>query len=135
MELRTYIFIILGSIIVFYLMGYEAPAVKVLTSMSEDGGNPWQTVINELGRVLTDPAFLGTLGLVGFTTLILSPNNYSVGFIIPILFLIVLSNIFVLPTSFITDAQLPGEIKTLALLYLNGLLTLGAIEFVRGGGL
>ena len=123
----------LGSIIVFYLMGYEAPAIAILSGLS--GSESWEYVINSLFKIFTDPVFLGAIGFTAFTTLITSSGNYAVHYIVPIMLLVILANVFFLPTSFIMDAELPVEIKTIAMVYLNSLLMLGAVEFVRGGSI
>jgi len=131
MELRVYLFLLFGTMIVFYLMGYEAPVLAIL---SQSGDIGWDFIINQMLSIFTNPAFLVALGVSGVSAF-LSSGNYSVTFVFPIMLLIILSNIFFLPTSYLMEAQLPMEIKTLITAWFNLLLTLGAVEFVRGGSL
>ncbi|HID09494.1 TPA: hypothetical protein EYP13_04650, partial [Candidatus Micrarchaeota archaeon] len=108
MELRVYLFLLFGTMVVFYLLGYEAPILYVL-AQSEEGG--WD-IIGEMLNIFTDERFLAA---IGFSTVVafLASGNYSVTFIVPIALLLIIANIFILPTSYILDAQLPEELKIL----------------------
>ena len=131
MELRVYIFTLFGTMLVLYLMGYQAPIIAIL---SQSGNVGWEFIINQMLAIFTNPAFLLALGVSGVSAF-LSGGNYSVQFVFPIMLLVILANLFFLPTSYLMEAQIPVEIKTIITAWLNMLLTLGAVEFVRGGSL
>ena len=131
MELRVYAFLLFGTMTVLYLMGYQAPLIAILTRSGEIG---WEFIINKMLAIFTDPAFLFALGVSGVSAF-LSSGNQSVLFVFPIMLLVIMANIFFLPTSYLMEAQVPVEVKTIITAWLNMLLVLGAIEFVRGGTL
>jgi len=131
MELRVYVFLLFGTMVVLYLMGYQAPLVAVLTKSGNIG---WNFIINKMLAIFTDPAFLVALGVSGVSAYLFS-GNQSVMFVFPIMLLVIIANIFFMPTSYLMEAQIPVEIKTIVTAWLNMMLVLGAIEFVRGGTL
>lgn len=133
MELRAYVFLLFGSMLIFYLLGYTAPVIYLLSNMGGES-TAWEFVINQMLKIFTDPTFLTIIGVSAVAT-ILTSGNYSVMFVFPIMLLYIIANVFFLPTSFILESQIPLEIKTIFLAYFNLLLYLGAIQFVRGGSL
>lgn len=145
MGLTTYIFILFGISIAFYFAGYQpllfqlfqcpaagTPGGGGLAACSEIQ-NPFSGgIINQIFALITNPAFLISIGLAAFVPF-LTGGNFSVLYVIPIAILFALSNFLILPTSFLLSVNMPVEISVILLGFMNLWLMLIVVEFIRGG--
>jgi hypothetical protein len=141
MSFEIPIFILLGVSIILYLMGHCSPAM-VIGQMCEPVENLISSVgidepgslsiINSIKNIFTDPLFLGIAGVTTIIAFVLSGVNFSVTYIIPLFIMVVLIGFFILPISFIFSTDMDPVIKVIVGLFLNTMLVLSIVQFIRG---
>lgn len=132
--MATYIMLIFSVSVVFMLMGYHGAMWDVLTSSFMPDGTPTpisDLIINAIFQVFLDPRLLAIIVGGSITAFLLGGSNFSVMFLIPLLIIEAVMNYFILPTSLLFDAS-AGLLGIGVWLFLNILLMLAIIEFVRG---
>lgn len=87
---------------------------------------------NILQSIVNNPAILGVAAL-SIITPILIGGSFAVMYLIPILILFAVSNFLLLPTDFLLSTAMPTEIKLIIMGFMNLLLLLTIITFIRGG--
>lgn len=130
----TYMFLLFGVAIAFYLGGYQP---LVFQSFDDEIGSDQtlgESFINSLGAIFTDPTLLAVLGITAVSSFVLGGSQFSAVFIIPVFMLTVFANMFILPSTFFFDPSLPFFIKAVIGLFMNMLLMLAIVNFVKGGG-
>lgn len=134
MNLSTYIFILFGVSTVFYLLGYQAPMFDILASSAGTGGPSGQTIINAISNIFSNPAFLVALGLSAVAPFLTGGGaGFNAVFVVPLFLLTIFANLFILPSSYLFDANLPVFLRTFIAILFNLTLTLSIISFVKGG--
>ena len=127
----TYIAVMLGISIALYFFGYQSPFLAIVSAVGADA--PFTDIANMLINAVLNPAFLiPTLTASVITSLAVGGRDFYV-YLIPILSVFVMFNIFILPISYIYEAGFPAEISMMINAILNTFLVLGVIAFVRGG--
>jgi hypothetical protein len=137
MSLKVYIFLLFGISISLFFVGYKPLLFSMLQCSTASAtcvptANFAQGIINSLLSLLTNPGFLLGAGVALFVPFLIG-GSFSVYYVIPILMISVLGNFLLLPTDFILQTTLPAEIQMIMLGFMNLLLLLTVIEFVRGG--
>jgi len=140
MGLTTYIFVLFGISIAMYFAGYpplifqlfQCPAATTLSQCQGVQNNFSGGIINQIFALITNPAFLISIGLASFVPF-LTGGNFSVLYVIPIAILFAMANFLILPTSFLLQVSMPVELKFILLGFMNLWLMLIAVEFIRGG--
>jgi hypothetical protein len=89
--------------------------------------------ISQLMSIFTNPIFLAALGLAAVTSFIVGGGNFSVFFLFPILMLAIFANMFILPSNYMFDTSLPIFARALIGVFMNLILMLAIVNFVRGG--
>jgi len=138
--MKTYIMMLFGISVALYLLGYTSPFLEVLNQTGVDSStgeasasNFWDYFINKFLETFTSKEFLATMAIPIVGSILLSGSSGQSGyFVIPILFLTVMANFFILPTTFIFSAELPAILKVLINSFLNLFLLLTIVEFVTG---
>ena len=130
-NITTYMVLIFGISIGLYLMGYTSPFMAMFNNIGQDT-NIAEAILNSLLAIFTNPIFLAGLGISAVASFI-TGGSYSVMYLFPIVMLVAFANYFVLPTSFILQADFPLELKLIINTFLNLFMVLAIIEFVRGG--
>ena len=131
MNISVYIWILFGISLVFYLMGYKPMAFQTLSGQFE-GKSAGSWILNQLYSIFSNPIFLSALGISAVTSFIMASGNFSVMYVIPIVLLVTFSNIFILPSSFLFDQAVPMVLRMIIGTFLNLLMFLAIIDFVRG---
>ena len=122
-----------------YLMGYTSPFLKGISGLLKgDTENLFENLASSFTDMVTSPTGLGMLGIALAGIILASVISGGSGFLfgVSILILVVFSNYFIFPTTYIYESGSWGEaeiLKTILVLFLNTLLVLGLISFVRGG--
>lgn len=134
MNISTYIFVLFSISAIFYLMGYQP---IIFTTLAGEVGTDQpiaQTLINNFFNIFSNPLFLTALGITAVASFLLSSANFSVFFIVPIIMLSVFANIFILPSSYLFDPNLPDFLKLFIGIFFNLFMMMAVINFIRGGG-
>lgn len=134
MPLSTYLFVLFGISMVFYLMGYQPAMFVELSSAVGTEESAAQKIINNIYAIFTNPAFLVMLGVSAVSSFLVAGGNFSIFYIIPLMILVTIANMFILPSSYLFDNTLPFFFRTAIAIFFNLFLTLAIIEFVKGGG-
>ena len=137
MSLKVYIFLLFGISIALFFAGYQPLLFNILQCTPTGATcvpttNFAQGVINSLTTLLANPGFLLGVGLSVIVGMVIG-GGFSVYYIIPIIILSVLSNFLILPTDFLLTTGMPWQISMVILGFMNLMLLLTAIEFIRGG--
>ena len=138
MGLTTYVMLMFGISIAFFFLGFAPPlfasaGCNTASTTCAPADNLAYTVINNiLNAIISNPAATGLAGVAVVTSIILG-GSFVVIYIIPALILIAVANFVFLPTSFMFSDVLPIEIRLIVLAFLNLLLILTIVSFVRGG--
>ena len=76
-----------------------------------------------------------TTGLIGITIIssLLLGGTFIVVYVVPILILIAVADFFLLPTDFIFSDALPIEIRIVVFGFMNLMLVMTIVGFIRGG--
>ena len=147
----TYVMIMFGLVIVFYLMGFESPYTATVNATAGSGAEAtniytptgigvnilnWvQGAINALFTSVQENPILAVIGTVvtifAFYVISKVGGQFALTYIIPALILAVFLNIFVFPTATLqADLIPPFDIIVFGL--FNLFLILSVVEFVRG---
>lgn len=145
----TYVMIMFGMIVVFYLLGFQSPYLaytqeqvgpsgEKVTEATGIGTNilDWMNgAVNALFTSASENPLLAVLGTVvtifGFYILSKVGGQFALTYIIPILILGIFINIFVFPTASL-QGNLIAPFDLLLFGFLNLFFILSVIEFVRG---
>ena len=86
-KLTVYVSILIALSFILYLNGYTSPFLDVVANVGADQPNTavWDTFINQIYGIFTDPAFLLAIGVVAVSSFVLSGAGQSVTFIIPVM--------------------------------------------------
>ena len=114
-----------------YFVGYSSPFMAMVAQIGTSGFT-WSTFVNMLLSIFTNPIFLGALGTAAISAFVFKNNNFLSTFIIPIMLIVVVMNIFVIPNTFLLDSSMPVLLKSIVMVVLNSLMVLAGIDFVRG---
>ena len=138
MGLVTYAMLLFGISIAFFFIGSAPPmfaAVGCDTTL--DTCTPSDTLgtefLNSIIDMILNNPMTALLGAVAIVTAVLIGGSFVVIYLIPALLLMVAANFFLLPTSFLFTDALPFEIRVIVLGFLNLMLIMTIITFVRGG--
>jgi hypothetical protein len=136
MGLQTYVFLLFGISLALYFIGYQSALFQILDCSPPTCNPSDQTAIDFLNRILTaittNPAVLGLLG-VSLVAPILLGGSFAVMYVIPVILILVASNFLLLPTSFLFDTAMPDPIKLIIIGFMEIMLLLTIMTFVRGG--
>ena len=145
MGLGTYLIVLFGISVVFYLMGYAPAGVQMISAFASSTGvdlatgqttaDFGATVLNTLLGIFTNPVFLISVGLASVASFLGGGNNFSVMYLIPIIILVAFANLFLMPSAVFYDVTLPVEMRLILAVFFNLWLVLAIIGFVRGGEL
>lgn len=139
MGLTTYAFILFGISVAFFFLGAKPMMLSSLgcdtteqtqCTSSQDIG---YTVITDIINVLKEnPIATGLIGATIISSLLLG-GTFIVMYVVPILILVALSNFFLLPVDFIYSNAMPFEIRVIIFGFINLMLVLTIVGFIRGG--
>lgn len=143
MGLSTYVMFLFATSVVFYMFGYT----NIFTSFAEQTGvdmttgasvpiSIWDTVKIGLFNAMTDPLVLSLLAISTIASVFgAMSGGGSIGLllVLPIFILTSFINIFILPLSFLLQADIPFFIKAIMGVWLQLWLILTVIEFIRSG--
>ncbi len=133
MRLSVFLFILFGLSLSGYLIGYQPMAFEVFAQNVGTSESVAQSIINGIFSIFTNPAFLLAIGITAVAGFLLGGSGFSVVFIVPLFMLMIIANMFILPTSFFFDATLDPLTKNIIGIMINLFLVLTIIGFVRGG--
>lgn len=128
--IRVYVFFIFGISITLYFLGYTSPFLAVVSATD---GTMAQNLLNAMIGIFTNPVFLAIIGVSTVTGIFSFGRDFTASFLIPMLLLQVMLNFFVLPTNFITDMSMNPILQLLIGAFLNMMLAMAMLEFVRSG--
>lgn len=131
--ISTYIFLLFGISLVFYLGGYQALMWNALSNEVGTDQTIGESFLNSLGDIFSNPTLLAILGVSAVTSFLLGGASFSAVFIIPLFILGVLANVFIIPSTLFFDPSV-GFIGTALGLFMNILLMLAIVNFMKGGG-
>jgi hypothetical protein len=129
--LRVYVIILFGMSVCLYLVGYTSPLLQLATTTE---GDISIALLNSFIAIFTNPVFLGILGATSVASYLTAGGNTSITYLFPIFLIMAMMNFFILPTSFILALELDPFIKILVAGFLNLMLGLAMVEFIRSGG-
>jgi hypothetical protein len=144
--LDVYIWGILGMSIAFLLLanitgtsGYGTIATQIQQCSTEGicllGNNFGEALMNGIIKFVTNPAFLIPLAATAFVSFLIG-GSFGLIYIIPILLLSLILNIFIIPTGFFVNdlgvLGLPPFIKFVLAAFWNVFLMLAILGFIRG---
>lgn len=138
MGITTYVMILFGISIAMFFIGYkpllfgllQCPTGAVICDPNQNYG--YDVLNNILQSIVSNPAIVGVAGLSILTSVLLG-GSFAVMYLIPILILFAVSNFLLLPTDFLLSTAMPMEIKIIILGFMNLMLLLTIITFIRGG--
>lgn len=148
----TYVMIMFGMVVVFYLMGFQSPYLASQHATAGGGTEAtniytptgigtnilnWiQGAINALFTSTEQNPILAVIGTVVtiFAFYILSKvgGQFALTYIIPVLILALFLNIFVFPTSTLQGGDIIAPFDIIVFGLMNLFLILSVVEFVRG---
>jgi len=133
MKLSTYIMILFSVSLFFYLVDYQPIAFE--TILSSIGNEPLtiRGLINLFFSIFQNEAFLLVLAGSLVTAFLLGGSNFSLVYLVPIFLLLMVTNIFVFPTSFLFDSAIPFLMRVIIGMLFNVFLLLVVVEFIKGG--
>jgi hypothetical protein len=129
--LKVYVMLLFGISIGLYLSGYTSPLLQIATTTNADIS---VALLNSFLGIFTNVTFLAILGATAVASYLTSGGNMSITYLFPIFLIMALMNFFILPTSFILALELDPFIKILVAGFLNLMLGLAMVEFIRSGG-
>jgi hypothetical protein len=130
-KIAVYVFLLFGISLALYLLGFTSPAMEAFITATS-GGEVASGLLNAMLGVFTRPELLALMGLSAVVAF-LGAGNDVISFAFPIFMLITFANFFILPTSFILSASMDPFSKIVVVGFLNLLLGLSVMEFVRSG--
>lgn len=142
----VFVLILLGLAIGMYLMGYSSIAMQyfsqnIIVDGSQDVTMEEQFTIDkfltDLKDAILSPFGLAALALIGIGSLVsLGGVGYAsqsiLTYLIPILLLFFIANIFFFPLPSLEAENLPMEIGLLVMVIYNALLILMILDFISG---
>lgn len=139
MGFTTYVFLLFGVTIALWLAGFQSPLFALMGCPDVPGTscatNPdlVTTVVNSIVSSLSNPSVLIAIPIAIITSLVLG-GSFALMFVIPLLIGMVLINMFLFPTQLVLGmGGMPWELNLIIGGFLNLLLVLTIISFVRGG--
>jgi len=138
-QLTVFAIIIIGIVIAMYLMGFTSPFINGIQDLLKGNTeNLFENLADAFVEMVTSPSGLGMLGIALAGIIVASALSGGSGFLfgVGILILVLFSNYFILPTTYIYEQGSWGEaeiLKTILVLILNTILVLGMISFIRSG--
>lgn len=137
MGLKLYVFLLFGISIALYFVGYKPLLFSILqcdtaATVCVPSTNFATQVLNTFLQLFSNPFFFVGTALAIFVPFVVG-GSFNVYYLIPFILLTALSNFLILPSDFLIQTALPVEIKMIVLGFLNLLLLLTAIQFIRGG--
>lgn len=146
MRLSTYLAILIGINLVFYLVGYAPIGTQVLNMVFNDNGSINVLKMTSTGdnyavdtlQPTSESAKSSVIGIfmlgIGASFVVLSfMLGFSALYIIPLLLLFGIVYLFVFPMSFILDPNMPEELIVIITFLYNYLTFMAALTFIRGG--
>jgi hypothetical protein len=132
MKITAYVLLIFGISLSLYLLGYPSVFLALISQVGSEQPIT-STLFTSLIAVFTNPVFLIGAAFAGITGFLTGGGNFSVIYMIPLLMLIAIANVFVLPTAYLLQMDMNPIIQLIINGFMNTLLMLTIIEFVRGG--
>jgi hypothetical protein len=140
MGLSTYVFLLFGISVAFYFLGSTPLLFSTLgcstagpSASCEAGKDVGYTVItNIINAIKGNPVTTGLIGITIISSLLLG-GTFIVVYVVPILILIAVADFFLLPTDFIFSDALPIEIRIVVFGFMNLMLVMTIVGFIRGG--
>lgn len=126
---KVYVFLLFGISIGLYFVGYTSPLLQLATTTNED---ITVALLNSFIGIFTNVTFLAILGATSVASYLTSGGNFSVTYLFPIFLIMAMLNFFILPTSFILAMELDPVIKIIVAGFMNLLLGMAMVEFIRG---
>jgi len=135
-KVTIYLTLIFSISVVLYLLGAQSPFQAMMDSL-----DPTTPITDRVVTALTDAMssqqllfLLLAVGTVVGGSAIIGLNTSSVlAYGIPLVLFAGAMNFFVFPTATLFQTGMPEVVGFIVLIFLNILLLLGALEFVRGG--
>ena len=129
--------LIFGLSVGLYFMGFSPPLLGLMgevgVSTSGTGVPMAETLINSLFSIFTNPTVLTALAVTAIAGFLTSgTNGQNIMFLVPIMIIVVGLDLFVLPMNFILSSDVPLEIGFVLFTFLNLMMMLTIMEFVRG---
>jgi hypothetical protein len=131
MGLSTYVIILFGISAMFYVADYQ-PVGLIMLNQQTLNLSP-ASIINMFLNMFNNPIFLSALVIAPVAALAGGAGSFSVIFIIPIIILTIVAQLFILPSSYILDPTMPDVLKILVSTFFNIFMALTIVSFVRGG--
>jgi hypothetical protein len=145
MRLSTYLAILIGINLVFYLAGYTPIGNQLVNQViTEDGSiDLWKITSsgdNYAGNTLepkTEEAQSSIVGImmmgIGVSFIILSlVIGFSALYVIPLVFVFAVVYLFIFPMSWILDPSMPEALIVIIAFLYNYLTFMAVLTFVRG---
>lgn len=129
--LKIYVLLLFGISAILYMFGYSPPLLYFWNATSTSGGAA-VSLMSSFIAIFFNPSFLAIAGVSSVAAYLSGGGNFSVIYIIPIFLAVAMLNYFVMPTSFILTLDLDPLISMIVLGFLNILMVLAIMEFVRG---
>lgn len=126
---KVYVFLLFGISVGLYFVGYTSPLLQLATTTNEDISI---ALLNSFIGIFTNVTFLAILGATSVASYLTSGGNFSVTYLFPIFLIMAMLNFFILPTSFILAMELDPVIKIIVAGFMNLLLGMAMVEFIRG---
>lgn len=137
MGLSTYVFILFGVSIAFFLTGSPSMIFGILScdqtqATCSSFGTTGESVANQLINTLANPNSLIFIAGVSLTGL-LTGGSFGVVYILPALIIIAFETLLFVPTDILMNESVPFEVRMIVLGFFAIFQILTIIEFVRGG--
>ena len=138
MGLTTYVFLLFGISVALYLAGFHGALFTMMNcSSTATSCTPQALGWGILGQIMTAIMSNPIMSIVGAAGLLITGyllgGNFIVLYVVPIILLETVANFILLPTDFIFSQSFPPEISLIILGFMNILLLLTIITFIRGG--
>jgi hypothetical protein len=131
-KIAVYVFLLFGISLALYLFGFTSPAMEAFITATGEG-EVASGLMNAMLAIFTRPEFLALIGAAAVVAFVSGSSGDMIAYAFPIFMLIVFANFFILPTSFILSASIDSFSKIVVAGFLNLLLGLAIMEFVRSG--
>ena len=125
MEIRTLLVFLFVSGFLLYLAGYKPIMLDLLS------GNYSSSQLRDqmIGSIL---AVLGGVGVATVISSLFTPASQLIHYIAPLGLLLFLFNTVLYPFSFLYELGMPPVLQVFITGFLNLMLLMGAVQFVRG---
>lgn len=125
--------------LVLYLMGYSSLIINTYAEHAKESSSSGFLEISDVLRIMAN-AVLSPSGLqllligavAALSSLLL--GGFGSMYIVPMMLLLSILNLFVFPFSFIVSASIPSYVSIPLVVFINLLTLLCITTFVRGGG-